>query len=256
MRPTRTLLVDDEPLARERLRNFLAREPGVELAGECAHGAEAVERIRTVRPDLVFLDVQMPGMNGFEVLEQLGDDLPPAVVFVTAHDHYAVRAFQVHAVDYLLKPFDRDRLHLAVTRATERLARNAAQPDLPARNAAMAADLRAGATQPERLPVRSGSRVSFVQFSEIDWIGSADNYVELHVGRHAHLIRETLTSMAGRLPADQFVRISRTAIVNLRRVRELQPLPHGEYQVTLTDGTRLTLSRSHRDQLPRLGLVR
>jgi two-component system LytT family response regulator len=250
----RALLVDDEPLARERLRSFLLREPGVEVAGECQNGEEALVALARQRPDVLFLDVQMPGMNGFEVLKRLGANAPAAVIFTTAHDQFAVKAFEVHAVDYLLKPFDRERLRSALGRARARV--EAQKPDdVQAKLSAMLEDIRAGAREPERIPVKTAGKVSFVRIPDIDWIGSADNYVELHVGQHSHLIRETMASIAARMPGDQFVRISRTAIVNLSRVKELHPLFHGEYSVLLTSGARLTLSRSYRDQLPRLGVA-
>lgn len=249
----RALLVDDEPLARERLRTFLQREPGVEVAGECQNGEEALAAVPQHRPDLLFLDVQMPGMNGFDVLKRLGANAPPAVIFTTAHDQFAVKAFEVHAVDYLLKPFDRERLRSALERARGRVG-TPKPDDIQAKLSAMLEDIKSGAREPERIPVKTAGKVSFVRIPDIDWIGSADNYVELHVGTHSHLIRETMSSISARLPEEQFVRISRTAIVNLSRVKELQPLFHGEYSVLLTTGAKLTLSRSYRDQLPRLGV--
>jgi two-component system LytT family response regulator len=252
MADLRAIVVDDEPLARERLRTFLANEPGVTVIGECQNGDEAIIAVRRDHPDLLFLDVQMPGMNGFEVLQKLNGSAPYAVIFTTAHDQYAVQAFEVHAVDYLLKPFDRERLRLALERARTRAA--AKPDDLQSKLAAMLEDLKAGARQPERIPVKSNGKVTFVRIPEIDWIASADNYVELHVGNHSHLIRETMNSIATRLPTEQFVRVSRTSIVNLARVKELQPLFHGEYTITLTTGARVTLSRSYRDQLPRFGV--
>jgi two-component system LytT family response regulator len=252
----RVVLVDDEPLGRERLRNFLAREPGVTVVAEATHGEEAVGILRQHRPDLVFLDVQMPGLTGFGVLQELGAETPPAVIFVTAHDQFALKAFEVHAVDYLLKPFDRERFQTALQRAVTRL--QTSRPDeLSARLATMLAQMQPvapAAKLPERIAVKSGGKVTFVNVTDIDWVGSADNYVELHVGEHAHLLRETMTTMEQRLPVDKFVRISRTAIVNTERVKELQPLFHGEYAITLKNGTKLTLSRSHRDQLARLGV--
>lgn len=249
----RVLLVDDEPLARERLRSFLSRESGLEITGECANGQEAVAALRQSPTDIVFLDVQMPDLNGFEVLNQVNGSRPGAVVFTTAYDEYAVKAFEVHAVDYVLKPFTRERLQTALNRAKERV-QTRKSDDLQAKLAAMLEDLRAGASQPERLPIKSGGKVFFIALKDIDWIGSADNYVELHVGPKTHLIRETMNSMANRMPQDIFVRISRTCIINLSRVKELQPLFHGEYSVLLTTGDKLTLSRSYRDQLPRLGI--
>lgn len=253
--PVRVLTVDDEPLGRERLRTLLSLEPEVILVGEATSGDEAVELIRALRPELVFLDIQLPGCTGFTVLERLGSEVPPAVVFVTAHDEFALKAFEVHAVDYLLKPFDRARFKTALQRALERL-RTTSTDDLTSKLNAVIAQLqpRTQATS-DRIPVKAGGKVIFVNIPDIDWIGSADNYVELHVGPQAHLIRETMTAMEQRLPSDRFVRISRTTIINCDRVKELQPLFHGEYSVTLRDGTKLTLSRTYRDQLPRLGIL-
>jgi two-component system LytT family response regulator len=253
MADLRVIVVDDEPLARERLRNFLERESGISVVAECQNGEEAVVVVRRESPDIVFLDVQMPGLNGFEVLLKLNGSSPPAVVFTTAHDQYAVRAFEIHAVDYLLKPFDRERLRVALDRARTRVSAPK-NTDLQAKLAAMLEDLKAGAKQPERIPIKSNGKVTFVRIPDIDWIASADNYVELHVGTHCHLIRETMNSIATRLPPEEFIRVSRTAIVNLSRVKELKPLFHGEYSITLNTGARVTLSRSYRDQLPRLGV--
>lgn len=249
----RALIVDDEPLAREKIRNLLSREPNVSVLGECANGEEALVAIRRDRPDAVFLDVQMPGLSGIQVLEKLGSDAPPAVVFVTAFDQFAVSAFEFHAVDYLLKPVDRERFKLAMERVAKRVASHKPD-DLQAKIGAMIADMKAGAKQPERIPIKNNGKILFVNISDIDWIASADNYVELHVGTHSYLLRETMNSISQRLPADHFVRVSRTAIVNVSRVQELQPLFHGEYSIHLKTGAKVTLSRSHRDQLPRLGV--
>lgn len=250
----RVVLVDDEPLGRERIRALLGRETGVSVIGEAASGEEGLELIQRLKPDLVFLDVQMPGLTGFGVIERLDPHALPAVIFVTAHDQFALKAFEVHAVDYLLKPFDRDRFQLALKRATDRL-KSKHPEQLQAQLTAMLAQIQPSAPKPpDRIPVKSSGRVVFVNVLDIDWVGSADNYVELHVGEHTHLLRETMSAMEQRLPMERFVRISRTAIVNTERVRELQPLFHGEYSVTLKNGIRLTLSRSHRDQLPRLGI--
>lgn len=248
------MIVDDEPLGRDRLRNFVSREPGLTLVAEAADGEEAVRLIREWVPDLVFLDIQMPGLTGFGVLEQLGTEVPPAVIFCTAHDEFALKAFEVHAVDYLLKPFDRERFQKALSRAGERL-RTTQRDELSSKLAAVLQQLQPAAPKAlDRIPVKTNGRVIFINVPEIDWVGSADNYVELHVGTHSHLIRDTLTKMEQQLPPDNFVRISRTAIVNVDRVQELQPLFHGEYSITLRTGVKLTLSRSHRDQLARLGM--
>jgi two-component system LytT family response regulator len=246
MPPIRTIVVDDEPLARERLRTWLAREADFSVVGECSQGEEAVEVLRRERPDLVFLDVQMPGLTGVQVLEALGQDAPPAVVFVTAHEHFAVDAFEVQAVDYLLKPVSRERFKTALERVAKRLAGPGP--------GATAGPAPADPKLPERLSVKHNGRIIFVPVADIDWVGSADNYVELHVGAQTFLLRETMTAITQRLPADRFVRISRTAIVQVGRVRQLEPLFHGEYSVELMSGAKLTLSRSHRDQLPRLGV--
>jgi two-component system LytT family response regulator len=248
------MIVDDEPLGRDRLRNFVAREPGLTLVGEASDGEQAVRLIRELLPDLVFLDIQMPGLTGFGVLDQLGAGVPPAVIFCTAHDEFALKAFEVHAVDYLLKPFDRERFQKALARAGERL-RTTQRDELSSKLAAVLQQLQPAAPRAlDRIPVKTNGRVIFISVPEIDWVGSADNYVELHVGTHSHLIRDTLTKMEQQLPPDKFVRISRTAIVNVDRVQELQPLFHGEYSITLRTGVKLTLSRSHRDQLARLGM--
>lgn len=245
MPPIRTIVVDDEPLARERLRQWLSREPDFVVVAECSQGQEAVDVLRRDRPDLVFLDVQMPGLSGVQVLEALGEAVPPAVVFVTAHEHFAVDAFEIQAVDYLLKPVSRERFKTALDRVCRRLSLSA-ETEPPFRPPAP--------KPPDRLSVKHNGRIVFVPVGDIDWIGSADNYVELHVGAQPYLLRETMNAIAQRLPADRFVRISRTAIVQVDRVRQLEPLFHGEYSVELLSGVKLTLSRSHRDQLPRLGV--
>ena len=251
MSGVRVLVVDDEPLARERLRVLLEREPTVVAVLEAANGAAALDLFSRDRPEVMMLDVQMPGLSGFEVMEQLPPKTLPAVVFVTAHDHYAVRAFEFHAVDYLLKPVERERLQLALDRAINRVQSHKGE-DLAPKAAAMLADIRAGARTPVRIPVKNNGRITFVNLPDIDWINSADNYAELHVGAHSHLIRDTMARLAERLPTDIFCRVSRTAIVNVSRVKELQPLPHGEYALTLTTGAKVTLSRTYRNQLNRL----
>lgn len=242
MPPIRTIVVDDEPLARERLCNWLRRESDIVLVGECSQGLEAVEVLRRERPDLVFLDVQMPGLTGVQVLGALEDAVPPAVVFVTAHEHFAVDAFEVQAVDYLLKPVSRERFRTALERVFRRLAENWTESS------------KAVPSVPDRFAVKHNGRIVLVPVSDIDWVGSADNYVELHVGPQTYLLRETMTAIHRRLPSERFVRVSRTAIVQVARVRQLEPLFHGEYSVELQSGAKVTLSRSHRDQLPRFGL--
>jgi two-component system LytT family response regulator len=249
------LVVDDEPLARERLTDLLRDEAAVTLLGECADGAAAVDAIQRLSPDVVFLDVQMPGIDGFEVIDQIPVERLPLVVFVTAYDRYALRAFEVHAVDYLLKPFDRQRFSEAIARARMHLA----QRDLgsiQARLLALVRDLSpaAGPPRSDRLVVKSGGRIFFVRSDEIDWVQAEGNYVRLHRGAESHLIRETMTALEGWLDPQRFYRIHRSSIVNIERVRELQPWFNGEYRVLLQDGTKLTLSRGYRDKLQeRLG---
>ena len=249
----RVLLVDDEPLARERVRKLLAKEPDVELLGECADGASAVQMIREHAPDLVFLDVQMPELDGFGVLERLGSFTLPAVVFITAHDQFALKAFEIHAVDYLLKPFDAARFQTTLERVRVIL-RGKKRGDLDVRLAALLSEVRPEEKPRalERIAVKSSGRVVFVKVEDIDWIEAADNYVSLHLGTEEHLHRETMATIEGQLPAAKFMRISRSTIVNVDRIKELQPLFHGEYAVLLRNGTRLTLSRSYRDKIDQL----
>lgn len=247
----RTLIVDDEPLARERIRKLLEKETDVEIVGECADGREAVTAIGGQRPDLVFLDIQMPELDGFGVLAQIDRSAMPAVVFVTAYDRFALRAFEVHAMDYLLKPFDGQRFRSALERARERIRRQQTG-ELSERVSELLAGLKTGAKIQDRLAVKVAGKVLFLKMEEIDWIEAADNYVSLHVGNEAHLHRETMAALEEKLPADKFMRISRSTIVNIERIKELQPLFHGEYAVILRSGTRLTLSRSHRDKLDQL----
>jgi len=248
----RTLIVDDELLARERLRQLLQDEPEIELVGECADGTEAVEAIQKHSPDLIFLDIQMPELDGFGVIQAMTNATPPVVVFVTAHDKFALRAFEVHAADYLLKPFDRERFKKALNRALDRVKHR--EGTAQQAQAAVLAELKPPSRPLERLAVKTSGRVIFVKLEDIDYIESAHNYVELHVDKQSHLLRETLNSIEARLPGEKFVRISRSIIVNIEKVKELQPLFYGEYAVTLHNGARLTLSRRYRDKLKQLGL--
>jgi two-component system LytT family response regulator len=247
----RTLIVDDEPLARERLRQLLTAEADVEVIGECGDGREAVEAIVRDRPDLLFLDIQMPELDGFGVLSSLEGTPPPEVIFVTAFNQHALRAFEVHALDYLLKPFDRERFQLALERARTRLAQ-ARSGELNRKLTALLAEMRPEPKAMDRLAVKTGGKVLFVKTLDIDWIEAADNYVSLHVGNETHLLRETMNAIESRLDARRFLRISRSAMVNIERVRELQPMFHGDYAVILRNGTRLSLSRNYRDRLQQM----
>lgn len=246
----RTLIVDDEPLARDRIRTLLASEADIEVIGECDNGAAAIERIRDDAPDLVFLDVQMPEGDGFTVIEEIKGGRMPAIIFVTAHDKFALQAFEVHAVDYLLKPFDRERFNTALHRATDTIKRRQTD-DLSHRLSALLADVKPEA-RVDRLAIKSAGKVVFLRVDEIDWIEAADNYVSLHAGKESHLHRETMTAMEERLKGGDFLRISRSTIVNINQIKELQPLFHGEYCVILRSGARLTLSRGYRDKLDTL----
>ena len=241
----RALIVDDEPLARERIRHLLRDEPEIEIAGECGSGTEALEQIGRQAPDLLFLDVQMPGMDGFELLRQLPPDQLPIVIFTTAYDQHAVRAFDAHALDYLLKPFKPARFKEAVQRARTLLAER--QAGTAARGLLDLLGGSAPATQLTRLAIKTDDKVVFVAIGEVDSIESAGNYVVVHVGKDSHVLRETLTSLEGKLPAKQFLRISRAAIVNLERVRELQPMFKGESVVILKDGRAIPTTRSLRE---------
>lgn len=234
----RTVIVDDEPLARSNLLLLLARDPEIEVVGQCGSGVEAINEIRRSKPELVFLDVQMPEVDGFDVIEQLGADQPRVMVFVTAYDQYALRAFEAGALDYLLKPFDNPRFERALSRAKQ--------------NIRDTADSKRGS---ERLILKSSGQVVFVKQSEIDWVEAADYYSCLHVGAKAHLLRRSMAELENELDPSMFCRIHRSAIVNLNRVRGLKVGEEGEYDVHLEGGQTLRLSRRYRAQLQqRLGL--
>ena len=248
----RALIADDEPLARERIRTLAAADPELEIVGECAHGREAVEAIRREAPDLLFLDVQMPGLDGFGVLQAVGPERMPATIFVTAYDRYALRAFEVAAVDYLLKPFDRERFQKALRRAKGWLRqkrRDVSQDDVNRRLLAALESLRPEPRYLERLMVKSAGRILFLPAAEIDWIEATGNYVRLHAGRDAHLLRDTMRNLETGLDPARFVRIHRSAIVNIERVQEMHPWFHGDFEVLLRGGRRLTLSRGYRHRL-------
>lgn len=250
----RTLLVDDEQLARRGLRVRLERAPDIEVIGECADGAQAIDAIGTLGPDLVFLDVQMPEVSGFDVIRAIDPAHAPHIIFVTAFDQYAVKAFEVHALDYLLKPVDDQRFAQALRRAREVLAASRDE-GLAGRLAASASAYQQASTAPaprppsDRIAIPAGDRVIVVRIGEIDWVQAAGNYVALHAGRKAWLLRETIAAMDLRLTPHGFARIHRSTLVNAERVAELRPLVNGEYAVLLRDGTELKLSRSFRHAL-------
>ena len=243
----RVLIVDDEPLPRERIRTLLGRHQEITVIAEASDGAEALELVMTHRPDLIFLDIQMPELDGFEVLEALYPGVMPAVIFITAFDEYAVRAFDVSAVDYLLKPIDPARFEQALARATRRLARGSVEDGQELQE--FLARWRAERGYSARFVVRTGDKLAFIRAEEVDWIDAAGNYARLHVGGREHLIRETMKSLENRLDPETFVRVHRSAIVNIDRVASLEPYFHGEYVVQMRDGSKLTSSRSHSGRL-------
>jgi two-component system LytT family response regulator len=247
----RTMIVDDEPIAREGVRRQLSRESDVEIVAECGDGLAAVEAIRELMPDLVFLDVQMPGMDGFEVVRAAGVETMPAVVFVTAYDKYALQAFEVNAVDYLLKPFDGERFQKAFQRARAQIESRTAEM-IKAKLQALLECIRPQQRYLERLVVKAAGRIFFLPVSEIDWIESADNYINLHCGRESHLMRETLSGLETKLNPEEFLRIRHSAIVNLKRIKELRPLFKGEYDIVLHNGVKLTTSRRYRSRFENL----
>ncbi len=249
----RTLIVDDEAHARTRLRHSLKDEADCEIIGECANGREALEAIRRDPLDLMFLDIQMPRLTGFDVCAQLtraGVPLP-FIIFCTAYDQYALKAFEVHAIDYLLKPFDRQRFKQALDQARARLRQTQPAP-ADQRLAELLNDLRVGVKQNDRLVFKEDGRVIFVRANAIDWLEADGNYVRIHCGSESHYVRETLAGPEAQLPLEKFMRVSRSALVNLDRVQEFQPLFYGDYTVILQTGAKLTLSRNYRDRLEKL----
>jgi two-component system LytT family response regulator len=251
----RTLIVDDESLARRTVRGLLLADPEIEIIGECRSGSEAVAFIRKQTPDLLFLDIQMPGMNGFETLTKIGVENIPAIVFVTAYDKYALKAFEVHAIDYLLKPFTDERFAAALAQAKQqiqmkevnRLSRNlVAVIAQQARSESISSKRNRFLT---RFMIQSSGRAAFIKASDVDWIGADDYYIKLHVNGRTHLLRMSLNELEEKLDPDQFLRIHRSAIVNFERVKELQQNANNEWVVLLKDGTELKLSRSRRERL-------
>ena len=247
----KAVIADDEPLARERIRTLLAGEADIEIVAEAANGADAVQVVREHRPDLLFLDVQMPGLDGFGALEQLSADELPSVVFVTAYDEYALQAFEVHALDYLLKPFNRTRFQKTLRRAREHVL-GRANGDLSRKLVSLLETLRSNRQHLDRIVIRNAGRVTFLPTTEIDWIDAAGNYVKIYSGKDQHILRETLKNLEGRLDPAIFVRVHRSTILNVERIRELQPLFHGDCIAILRDGTRITCSRSFSDRLDAL----
>ena len=254
----RTLIVDDEPLARRNLRLLLEKDPQIEIVDECRNGREAVKAINSLSPDLIFLDIQMPEMDGFDVLERVGMEHIQAIIFVTAFDRYALKAFDVHALDYLLKPFDDERFEHALARAKSQIearAINRLSKRLLALLEERESQRKESSEQQNyltRLMIKVSGRVVLLKVNEIDFIEADGNYAKLHVGRKAHLLREKMHDLEGRLDPERFVRIHRSVIVNLDRIKEMHPHFNGDYIVVLEDGRQLRLSRTRRDHLERL----
>jgi two-component system, LytTR family, response regulator len=249
----RTLIIEDVQLARERLKRCLREESGVEVVGECDNGERAVAAIRSLRPDLILLDVQMPALDGFGVLDTLGGESLPAVVFVTAYNEYAIQAFEVNALDYLLKPVDCKRLHKAVERVRSQAARAPAE-NFDERFRALVEDLKSPPRHLKRLTIRQAGRTILLPTDEIDWVETYGNYLKVHAGRESHLVRATMQQLESKLDPEKFVRVHRSAIVNIEKVKEIRPRSNGDQDLVLHDGNLLTLSRNYRDKfLPLLG---
>lgn len=244
----RTLIVDDEPLAREWVRNGLQEEADVEIVAECGDGFEAVKAVTELKPDLMVLDVQMPGLDGFGVLASLEPQDLPAVIFVTAFDRYALKAFEAHAVDYLMKPFSSERLHEALERARAEVDRSSSR-DLKAALNALLEDIQRERAYPEWLLIKKDDRSVFLRVADIDWIESSRNNVRLHVGKEIYVFHETTSGIEAKLDPKKFFRIHRSTIVNIEKIKEMHPWFNGDYAVTLKDGTKLTLSSTYRERL-------
>ena len=244
----RTLIVDDEPLAREWVRNGLQDVPDIDVVAECGDGFEAVRAVTELKPDLMLIDVQMPGLDGFGVLASLEAQDLPAVIFVTAFDRYALKAFEAHAVDYLMKPFSSERLHDAVERARAQIDRSS-ERDLKAALHALLEDIQRERAYPEWLLIKKEDRSVFLRVADIDWIESSRNNVRLHVGKEIYVFHETTTGIESKVDPKKFFRIHRSTIVNIEKIKEMHPWFNGDYAVTLKDGTKLTLSSTYRERL-------
>jgi two-component system, LytTR family, response regulator len=241
----RTIIVDDERHARQKIRALLSSEDDMQVVAECANGTDAVEQIRALKPDLVFLDVQMPGMDGFDVVRGAAEAVRN-IVFVTAHDQYAVRAFEVEALDYLLKPFDRARMQGTLARVRERL-RNG--DDLREKLRTFLEQVKPRAGVRDRLMIRAAGRITFLRPGEVEWIEAADNYVRIHTGKETHLVRETMANFEGDLDRRKFVRVHRSAIINIDAIAEIRTLFHGDFSIVLRNGTEIPLGRTYREKL-------
>jgi two-component system LytT family response regulator len=247
----KVLIVDDEPIARKGIRNHLSKETDIEVIGECGNGVEAVSAIQDQNPDIVFLDIQMPELSGLGVIEAIGSDRMPVIVFISAYDVYTLKAFEVHALDYLLKPFETERFQRTLQRAREHL-RTKQTSQLSQRLFRLLETLEDKPRTLDRIVVKSSGRVYFIDVDEIDWIEAADNYVRLYVGPKGHLVHESLSSLEKKLDDSRFARVHRSRIVNTTKIKELHPLFHGEYVIVLQSGAKVTSGRSYREKLKEL----
>jgi len=247
----RVLIVDDEPLARKKIQNLLKNHSDIEVVGECSNGIEAVDSVKSLRPDLVFLDIQIPHLNGLKVSEALSGPDSPLIIFVTAYDQHAVRAFDLQALDFVLKPYDRERFEKALTRAKNQI-REKRNNDLGPQILAMLNELRERPKYLDRIAMKDGSRVFFIKREDIDWISAEGNYVRLHLSKESYLYRENLTNLITQLDPAKFRRIHRSTVINLDRIQELRSGSYGDYTITLISGVELTVGRSFRDELREL----
>ncbi|MGA8272448.1 MAG: LytTR family DNA-binding domain-containing protein [Candidatus Sulfotelmatobacter sp.] len=251
----RTVVADDERLAREKLLILLKSEPQLQVVAECQDGKQTVSAVRDFAPDLLLLDIQMPELDGFAVLDKIAPEQMPVVIFTSAYDQYAIRAFEANALDYLLKPFDQERLHHAVSRARSELSK-ARDSEITNRILSLLSQVRAitpsVSERDNRLVIKVNGRVVFLDLDSIDWVEAAANYVRLNVGKESYLLRETIGGISQRLDANHFVRIHRSAIVNVRKIKELIPVNSGEYVVVLKNGKELSCSRGYRAGLQRI----
>jgi two-component system, LytTR family, response regulator len=247
----RTLIVDDEMLARNKIARYLKEMPGVEIVDECSNGLEAVQSILKNQPDLVFLDIQMPELDGFGVIRTIGVQQMPMVIFVTAFDQYAIQAFENQAIDYLLKPFNAQRFVAAVERAIQMIQHHS-QDDYEERLQDLLERLREKSTYIERITIKTSNRLYFIKVDEIEWIDAAGNYVDIHIGDETHLLRETMNNLEAKLNPSRFLRIHRSTIVNIDRIKEMQPDVNNDYIVIMKTGKQLIMSRRNREKLNKI----
>jgi two-component system LytT family response regulator len=251
-RPIRTVIADDELLARRKMKRLFRSECDIQVVAECTTGRETTAAVTTLRPDLLFLDIKMPDGDGFDVLRSIAVEAMPLVIFTTAYDNYAVNAFEMHAFDYLLKPFDHDRLRGAIQRARLELSKSTNGEFIQRIMALLATNKGASAAAEDRFVVKSSGRVVFLDAAGVDWIEAAANYVRFHVGRESHLMRENISTVAGKLDPNRFARIHRSTIVNVSRIKEVHSCNSGEYMVVLRDGRELSCSRGYRSAIQQL----